>query len=687
MMDDATLLAEFNANAMEFFTNNAMQREEIQRSFAYRDCQQWDWLTLQERKRLDKSITVVNLAAPIIRAVSGTECMQDNKLAFVSMDDTMDEDADDIETLVDYLRYSSGYDSEKSIAKEDAATCGIAATVTWLDMTNKQAIAGQGVVERIFPGFLFYDNSGRGSRLNAKARWCGYADPVNRDDLSERIAKAQKGKPIVEGMGSGGADYSPFLMNFVRTPNTVKIDFVYHYFWWEYEPIFDVMNPFAGEGNELAALMQQDDDVANIVGDAADKIGIDWQASWWTLDAEGFKLLKRTLETVGLLTGLRVEKLNSSQRESKCYYRASIARGVILAKEKCYTQGRHPLNFITGYYDETKNIFYGMMRPLSYIQDALNISMSDFLSYAKSASHGGNAWIKGAGESIEALKKSKANQDSLTPLPTNAEIIPKETPGTPQTLVEFIRLLMEIMPRTLGLGPEFLGIISSGDMTDSLYGKVMKQSYAVLANFANNSAAYDVDQGHIFEDLGRGMISSEDGKLIPIVSPEMGGADKKRIYKQNLSREYTIRIVERPMSVDERQDTFNKLSQLVPMYMQAGMNIMPILTKYANLDAKDKQEIAQLSAPAPTPPDPLNQALLKSQINIGNAQAKKYDAEAQQIVATLGKLAEEKESIIDKNNAAALKAFSEAGANVAELGAAEIAEMMAHEAGEGAREE
>lgn len=687
MMDDAALLKEFNANAKEFFTSNGMQRDEIQKSFAYRDCQQWDWLELQERKRLDKSVTIVNLSAPLIRAVSGTECMQDNKLAFVSMDETMDEDADDIEVGVDYLRYSSGYDSEKSMAKEDAATCGLAATVTWLDMTNKQAIAGQGIVERIFPGFLFYDNSGRGSRLNAKARWCGYADPVNRDDLSERIRKAQKGKEVTEGTWEGGGDYSAFLMNFVTTPNVTKIDFAYHYFWWEFEPLYDVMNPFAGEDNELAALMQNDDDVTNIVGEAADKIGIDWKASWWTLDAEGFKLLKRTLETVGLLTGLKVEKLNSSEREGKCYYRATIARGVVLSKGKCYTQGRHPLNFITGYYDETKSIYYGMMRPLSYIQDALNVSMSDFLTYAKSAAHGGNAWIKGAGESIEALKKSKANQDSMTPLPNNAEIIPKETPGTPQVLVEFIRLLMEIMPRTLGLGQEFMGIISSGDMTDSLYGKVMKQSYAVLANFANNSAAYDVNQGHIFEDLFRSMISAEDGKLIPIITPGDSGEDKKRVYKQNLSREYTIRIVERPMTTDERQDTFNKLSQLVPMYMQAGMNIMPVLTKYANLDAKDKQEIAQLSAPAPTPPDPLNQALLQSQISLGNAQAKKSDAEAQQIIATLGKVAEEKESIIDKNNAAALKAFSEAGSVAAEIGAAEAAAMMAGEAGEGAREE
>jgi hypothetical protein len=51
--------------------------------------------------------------------------------------------------------------------------------------------------------------------------------------------------------------------------------------------------------------------------------------------------------------------------------------------------------------------------------------------------------------------------------------------------VEFIRLMMEVMPRTLGLGQEFLGVITSGDMTEALYGKIMKQSYAVLEDFAN----------------------------------------------------------------------------------------------------------------------------------------------------------------------------------------------------------
>lgn len=689
MIDDDRLLYDFHRNTMDFFAATALQRQEILRSYEYRDCHQWSAKDLKERDRLDKTSTIINMAAPLIRAVSGTEVLQDKKLDYVALDDALESDADAIGDAVSYAQYVSGYDAEQSTAREDAATCGIGATVTWLDMSIRGAIAGRPVVERVFPGFLFYDNSSRGVRLNERARWCGYADPVNSDELDDRIMRMDGKKPVysfASGQSSGG-DLSGYLSPFVQMARLTKIDFIYNYFWWEYEDIYDITNPFADEKSILAQIVGMDDDAANVIGEAAQSIRIDWQAPAWSLTPEGYKDLQNALEVIEGITGVEVVKLNMSKRRGKCYYKAQIARGAVLEKSRCYTQNGFPLNFIPGYYDETQNIFYGMMRPLSYVQDALNVSLSDFLGYVKSAAHGGGAWITGPVDALESIKRTRANEDSITPLPLNTQVTPKALPSTPQALVEFIRLMMEIMPRALGLGQEFLGIITSGDMTDALYGKVMRQSYAVLANFANNSASYSRRQGEIFVDIVRLMADVEDGKSLPIIDTEPGGDRTFRLYRQNLASEYMVRIVERPMSADERQDTFNKLAELVPQYLQAGINIMPILSRYAPLDAKDRTELVQLSSPQPQQPDPANQALVQSQINLGNAQAEKLVAEAASIRAALPYAEEKVESEIYKNNATAVKAYAESGANTGELSLSQIAEMLHDQQLEASRQE
>lgn len=652
MMADSDLVAEFNKNASNFFSSTNQQRAEIYRSYEYRDGHQWDAEVLRERQRLNKAVTTVNISAPLIRAVSGTECMKDNLLDYVPMDEQFNAETDIMADGVEYAQYASGYKSEQSIAREDAATCGIGGTVTYLDMSKKSAIAGTPLVERIFPGFIGFDNSCRGALINEKARWMFYADPVSAATMDAYLE--EKIGPKTPVMGAG--DYKPFLMSFSRQDNSFDVEFIYHYFWREYEDIYDVMNPFVSErGSRIGALLMQDNDVANLIGGTADAINIDWAASYWSLDREGYKKLTDTIETIGLLTGEKMPAMEYSKRKGKCYYRAEFARGMLLSRSRSYTQGGHALNLITGYFDEVMGIYYGMMRPISEVQDNLNVSISDFLGYAKTAAHGGNAYIKGAGEAIERIKKEKAHEDALTPIPVNSEIIPKALPATPQVLIEFIRLMMEIMPRALGLGQEFLGVITSGDMTDSLYGKVMKQSYAVLANFANNSASYSKRQGEIFVDIVRLMAEANDGMILPILSPGKQGAQYIRLRKQNLAREYAVRIIEKPLSADERQNTFNVLSQLAPQFQQAGINIMPVLAKYANLDMEDRERLVKLSTPQPPQPDPLNQALLKSQADLQGAQASKLQAEAHETMATMAKTIEKLQTEIEKNSAQTLQ--------------------------------
>jgi len=115
------------------------------------------------------------------------------------------------------------------------------------------------------------------------------------------------------------------------------------------------------------------------------------------------------------------------------------------------------------------------------------------------------------------------------------------------------------------------------------------------------------------------------------------------------------------MSSDEKQNTFNQLSQLAPQFAQSGINILPILAKYAPMDMKDRDALAKLASPQPAQPDPLNQALLDSQAKLQYAQAEKLTAEARNKGAEAGIVYDKILSEIAKNYAAAAKDDVDAG--------------------------
>ena len=131
------------------------------------------------------------------------------------------------------------------------------------------------------------------------------------------------------------------------------------------------------------------------------------------------------------------------------------------------------------------------------------------------------------------------------------------------------------------------------------------------------------------------MAKANDGMILPAISGKTGNDMQLRLTSQNLAREYAIRVVERPMTKDEKQDAFNKLSQIAPQALQAGINYYPILAKLAPFDADITKEMTQIANPQPPQPDPLAQATTQATIDYTNASAAKAQAEAQRIMQEL----------------------------------------------------
>jgi hypothetical protein len=207
----------------------------------------------------------------------------------------------------------------------------------------------------------------------------------------------------------------------------------------------------------------------------------------------------------------------------------------------------------------------------------------------------------------------------------------------------------------VGLTQEFMGVVTSGDMTDSLYGSVMRQSYAVLADFANSSSGAAKRTGEIFIDLVRLMAEANNGQVLPLLSPQNTGNDKIRLYKDSIGASYAIRVAQRPMTADEKKDAFLKLSQLAQNSTpEVQQMIMPIAIKYAPIDTQDRKEIEAMLQPRPPMPDPMNEAMVKANLELLTADANLKNATAEEKRSTIQLKPEELMSVIDKNKAQAL---------------------------------
>lgn len=679
------IYSEFQENVSSYLSQATQQRAEIRTSFMYMDCHRVEcgYPAVQDTSvgyfneprvagavsgNRDERQANVHLLPSIIRGVAGSEVMKERHLDIVPIDDDdYNTDADVMDKGVSYAQIASSWKQAYDIATRDSLIGGVSATVSYLDVTKKDNMSGIPRCWRIYPLFLFYDTSGRGMDLNKSAKWCGYFDPMRSKDLDAYISSKLDDKKAKEISYFGGGSMATQFMAGLIIQDASALEGLFHYFWKEMDDVYDTQNPIANDA-DFQEIMNTNDIATEFMADWAKGARVDAQAPYWTLTKKQYKDLLDVLKTISKLEqpegeGGETFEVHSSKRQVEFFYRAEIARGHVISYSESYSQSEFPLIFMTGYYDEMMNCFYGLCRPLSFVQDSLNMVMDDLLSLARKSVTGGDVYIKGAGTDIQLLKDSKANHDAMTPVSQNMEIIPKESPQAFDTVYRTATLLIDLMPRVIGVGQELLGVISSGDMTDSLFGRIVRQSFATLQDFANNSANASQRQGQLFMDMMISMAEVEDGKLLPVLMP---GVDKDatfRLCKQNIARAYTIRVIERPVTDDERMENLKILMQIFDKAQASGINLMPVIIPNMRVEPKMREDLMKLAEPQPpAPPSETDVAMTQANIRLINANAAKLESDAAEKGSTLAMKPEQMEAMIKKDIATAILSMSKAGA-------------------------
>jgi len=584
-------------------------------------------------------LMVANIAAPYVRAAVGMMTKGRKNFEAYSTDRQFGVEADVMGDTMQWATTVSRFDAKMALCVDDAMTRGVGATVSYLDFTHEQYAGGLPVVQK--KHHVFFDRGGRDDLSSSNMGWCGYADPIYRDDLDDYI----ESKGGYKSKDAGGVSFREQFLQYSQTEDEQYVDFLYHYFWREWTTVYDLENPFVTRKEELAQASGQNAAAWNLLGAFAKKHHIDLERSKViTLDKAAHKDFRDMVDNFEYLTGLRIEGLKSNSRRARCYYRAQIADGRILEKSLSYTRDCHPMNIMTAYYDRQSGSYYGLMRSAAYIQEELNKGVSNLSTYADRSATGGNIALTNVGTEMKDVIQNIMKKEQAFPMPDGAGVVPLQSGDASASMTGIVNLMVELMPMVLGVPKEILGMMNNDTPAASLFRQAIQQMQISLSHVMNNIADYVYDQGCIFRDMTFEMAQNADMMVLQKISPAYGEEPNILLSMDNLARNYAIHIVEQDKSDDDRQDEFMRMVEYAQMLPEAQrIAILPELLELSSFDAEVKQKITERADAAmqPPPPNPEAQAMERemqtANIRLMNAQAAQLEGEAavsQQIAPT-----------------------------------------------------
>lgn len=584
-------------------------------------------------KRTTVEPVKISLAPAYCRAVCGSLLRDRKRVAAINMSNTtsLSREADVMDDMFQALEEMTQVDSVKYRMVTEAAITGVGASVFYLDMTVKQAPFGVPMEEE--KQYVFFDKGRNGKLDSDEIAWCGYADPVYKQDLDEYVERNN------ELDIPASSDFSAQLLEYVDADDQGDIDFIYHYFWREWTQIYDVRNAFRDNRQFFEQLASQEPLIDEVIIDVVKRLNLHIDEEYFSFDKEEYSQFKEMLENVEYIgrelgdDSFVMPEFAVSKREGRMYYRAEFAGGRLLKAGRSFTSQCHPMNFVTAFWDSRAGHHYGLMRHLSFPQKELEKSLTSMQSYSERSARGGNKGLRGAGDKTKIIKEFIETGAETIPL-GDTEIVPYGSPDAAQAHMQAVQMFLQLMPKTLGVSDAIFAEVMSGNMTSALFKQLKEQISLANAEFSFAIDRSDLIRGYIYRDITFDMATMVEGDgAIPIKYYVGDRENLVMLSRKSLARYYGVRLVQRPASMDEKKEMAQMLLDVFPDQLKGA--ITPIIFDLLPLDQQVKDTAAQ--AMQPPPPDPMQQQIqmeqIQAQIRLTNAQAAQLENTAQRELA------------------------------------------------------
>lgn len=619
---DEEILQTLNKRLEDNLSVNQNWRDiEVAENYAVYEGDQWLTEALDVQSKNSMPIITINRVTPVIEAICGFEIQnrQDVKYSARLMNDEQQGFNSVMDDVKEYIEQNTNADIQYSLAFKDMLISGVGAIETYIDYDLNPN--GEVVIRRIFPGFLLW---------NPTAREQNIADNdyiIKMKVVTDEQLKKEFGDDVATGL-SGNSELDNRLLLYFNQILTVKtLRIIYEYQWREKKPFYRIENPFP-----KLNLSQYPIEIAEKLQILKQELGDLYQ---FNPDQDELFSVRKKADADDILSVFESQfgiTLDVSRQKQYVYYRAIVTGNKVYKKSENFSQTSFSINFMTGKFSELEQYYFGLVRFCKPPQRMLNQAVSDYVGFLATSPKGGVDIEEDAVPDMKAFIETYTKARNVTVYSTGglAKSRPKITAPVPSGLLEMIQYADNQIMQVCGVTAEFMGMMQSKEMNTSFYRQQIKQSLSTLASFFDAKSTYMMNQARLYIDCARILADNAEGILIRNVTGE-ANAKYFPLLRSSIAKEYDVVLSEMPSTPDQNYDTFLKLIEVQTTLTQnnSPTNLMPLILQYLPLPIDIKKKIEELSKPPePTPPDPINQELLISEIENKKAQAAKLNAEA-----------------------------------------------------------
>lgn len=613
--------------------SHAEWRKAAREDFAFVAGDQW---TAEEKQMLEdqnRPAVTFNRTATIINAVAGSEINNRTEVRYFPR--TLG-DAEMNEVLTKgaaWFRDQSGAEDEDSQAFYDALVCGLGWTETALDFEEDSE--GQPKMERVNPLEMCWDGSAE-RRCLTDAR---------------RIARVRR-IPLEEAKELF-PDASPADLDARWFDEPVKDKGDEPSIQWS-----DDDYSHEDSGTEIEDKRRQDVLVVQLQYcervreiEYADPATGKRQRMGKRKFERFMRDLKKTLEAAGMGFEPQIQTREVVRKEWRQVF---IGAKVLEENQPC--RDAPTFTPITGYWDNAKHEWYGLLRQMKDPQKWANKWLTQTLHIINSNSKGGVMVETGAVDDPRAFEENWSAADAVHWLRDGAlsqqKILEKSGVEMPAPLMQLTEFAVTSIRDVSGVNQELLGL-RDADQSGVLEYQRKQAAMTTLAVLFDALRQYRKQQGMVLLFYMTEYLA--DGRLIRISDEQ--GARYEPLTVDDDVRKYDVIVDDAPASPNNKERVWEIITHLMPVLKDAGLpkQLWGEIIQYAPFPAALIEKFKEY-AEKPDEPDPMVEQLKKlalmkeqSEIEENKAGAEKDKANAVENLAQAMKAYAEASGIPQKN--------------------------------------
>ena len=556
---DAEIVKHINLIMKDTWSELPKWRREAREMYNFEAGEQWnedDKTALAEQNR---PAVTFNRVAKVIDAASGNELVSRQEARYLPRNAT-DTDAVQAEVwnaAAKYFRDHCNAEDEESDAFRDTLICGMGWTETKVDFSEDPD--GMIVIERVDPLEMRWDLGSKrrnlvDSKFRLREKW------VPGDEVRRQWPKANLGMEDLTYLDElwmeephdadnawkyEGLDAGTYARGYNPATKEYRIIFLE---WWEYENYNRYVT--------VDGTLEETDDQNRIVRDS-------------------------------------FGEPRAVKQRRKRFYRAVVGgqslleKGEILGNDWTY-------HCITGKRMRRGNstTWFGLMKPMKDPQMYANKFMSQMMHVWNSNTKGGFFYETNALADPVKAREDLSRPEGMVELNPGglAKVQERAQFQVPANLDRLMQYAISAIPDVSGVNLEFMGLANREQAGVTEHARA-RAAFGILAVLYDALRLYRKIQGKYMLVIMSKYLA--DGRLIRIMGPE--GPAFVRMTKQQGDPKYDVVIDDQPSSPNEKMEVWQLMTQLLPVFKDQGVPVVPELLDYlplpASLTMKWKQKI------------------------------------------------------------------------------------------------